>query len=133
MRFARFVVLPYPNCAAMIPPVHVGGESIVAVDQLIRAAKQAADVSETGSVVVSFAEGRVTLNSWKYEGDPDRFEAVIAAGTRGEGSLLISGKNLAAALKEIPTPRARLQFARPVDPLRLECGGYVECLWPMLA
>lgn len=133
VRFAPYVALPYPECRALVPVEHVGPQAIASVEALTRAAKQALAVSETGSVTLGFDGPRLVVSTWQKDKEPKLFEATVGIHGEGEGQVLVSGKNLVAALKSMVTPSVRLRYNQPMDPLRLESAGYVEVLWPMLA
>lgn len=144
VRFAQYVGLTYPDCKNMIPEKHEGAEMVVGVESLLRAVKQATSVSATKNVELRFRRNQIIVSVWKQEDDPERFEAIVQAKSLGmvegpthvtnvDGSVLISGKSLVETLKVLQTPMARVRYNRVIDPLRIESGGYIECLWPMLA
>jgi hypothetical protein len=134
VRFGQYVPAEFPDCSQLIPDIHTGYEGTVSVEALTRAARQALAVSETGSVTLALKPDRVTVSTWQADtSEPQCFQATLSATLSGEGQVLLSGKNLVAALVVIKKPAVRIRYNRPVDPLRLECAGYVEALWPMLA
>jgi DNA polymerase III sliding clamp (beta) subunit (PCNA family) len=134
VRFAPYVGLPFPNCEELIPVEHEGFEAVVSVESLIRAAKQALAVSETGSVNLKFEGTRLIISTWRKDKEPKLFEAVVGISwSSGDGQVLVNGKNLVAALKIIVTPSVRIGYHRPMDPLKVDTAGFTEVLWPMLA
>ena len=133
LRFAPYPPHPFPDCKALIPDHHEGAEAVVDVVAFRRAVKQAVDVSETGSVTLRIYPKEIVVSCWRMEGEPKLFESVVGCQATGDNQLLLSGKNLAEALKIVATPRVRLRYHRPMDPLLMECWGYAEVLWPMLA
>ena len=136
IRFASYVALPFPDCKELIPAEHEGGRVIVSVKSLLHAAKQALSVSDTGSVTLRFGELKLVVSSWHKDKEPQLFEANVClfpSNRSPDSQVLVSGKNLVAALKSLSTPTVLLCYNRPSDPLRLESAGYVEALWPMLA
>lgn len=82
-----------------------------------------------------------------FYGSDLRVRAVVRSAPRGEYSAAIAGEStlpnrarsvvvsatrLKAALKNVHTDFVRLSFRSAADPLRVDCGGYTEAIWPVL-
>lgn len=128
----------YPKLEKLIPEDHEGWWMIVDVKSLAETVKKAADMSPTASVVLDFGIMGITVRAHAREGVD--FEAKlegrmgIPGGQNAQYTeMLLDGKMLGEALKVVDTPKVKLCYGKPQEPLRLESGGLIECLWPMLS
>lgn len=137
----RFAVLQnrsdYPDLSQLIPEEHDGCWMVVHRKPLIEAIKKAADMSPTGSVFFNFGPMGLRVRTDAPEGTDFEVELKVAIGIPvGQIAqyvgVLLSGKFLLQALQAMDTPRVKLCYGKsPQDPLRIESGCLVECLWPM--
>lgn len=126
----------YPVLDKLIPENHEGWWNTQNVRVLGETVKKAADLSPTASVVLDFGIMGLTVRAHAREGEG--FEAKLG-GALGIPSgrnmqytqLLLDGKKLCEALKVMDTPKVRLCYGSVEEPLRLEAGRHIECLWPM--
>lgn len=130
----------YPDLEKLIPEEHHDWWMAVDVASLTETVKKASDMSPTASVVLDFGPMGVTVRAFTCAGVGFESHLKGRCGIpTGENSLstemLLNGKLLVEALKVVETPKVRLCYAGSLEdkPLRLESGGYVECLWPMLS
>jgi DNA polymerase III sliding clamp (beta) subunit (PCNA family) len=138
LRFAALQVFPnYPDLEKIIPEEHQGWSMTVEVKCLLEMVKKAADMSPTASVVLDFGLMGVTVKAYAKRGVA--FEGPVPGVMSlpwGENAryvtLMLDGKYFVQALKAVITPRVRLCYGQPDDPVRIESGGLIECLWPML-
>lgn len=125
------------DCQRHIPEYHEGPSVVVPTKSLRDAVKQAADSTDLKWVRLRPGMGRVLVASTDGE-----FQAPVESWlNRWSGSqapnpptLTVSGKFLLAALKAVDTPNVRLCYTDggdPSSPIRLESGGFVECIWPI--
>jgi DNA polymerase III sliding clamp (beta) subunit (PCNA family) len=138
----RFAIIQrsekYPALEKLIPENHEGWWMVVDVKSLAETVKKAADMSPTASVVLDFGIMGLTIRSHAREGID--FESKlegrmgIPGGCNAQYTeMLLDGKLLRDALKVVETPKVKLCYGKSQEPLRLESGGLIECLWPMLA
>lgn len=124
----------FPDCHRLIPMDHTGPHLTVDTDKLIGAVKRATIVSPLKTVALDFSGPEVVIKSWSAEDGGKVFRAALAGYTEhpaGKALKVISGKLLSEALKLVETPNVRLCYRDlPNDPLRVESGAWVECLWP---
>jgi hypothetical protein len=128
----------YPALEKLIPEIHEGWWMVLERVSLLETVKKAADMSPTASIVLDFGLMGLTVRADAREGV--NFEAKLNAGLgipQGQCALyteiLLDGKLLGEALKVMETPRVKLCYGKSGEPLRLESGGLVECLWPMMS
>lgn len=138
----RFAVIQrsdkYPALEKLIPENHEGWWVNLDVQSLAETVKKAADMSPTASVVLDFGLMGLTVRAHAREGV--NFEAKLGGAIGIPGGhymqyteLLLNGKLLGEALKSMDTPKVKLCYGMPREPLRLESGGFIECLWPMMS
>jgi hypothetical protein len=145
LRVARLVENPmYQRTADLVPELHRGPSMLVSTKALANAAKQGGDLSHLGLVIVEIDHERrtVTVRAWreKERQDKDRFAAAIRVqGVLGSPpnedqrfvAVGVHGKYVVEALRQVKTPNVLLGHGAIADPLRLESGMFVECIWPM--
>lgn len=126
----------YAAIEKLIPEKHDGWWMVLERKSLIELVKKAADMSPTASVFLYFGLMGLTVRADARVGAD--FEATLNAGLgipQGRCAqyteILVDGKLLGEALKVMDTPRVKLCYGTSEEPLRLESGGLVECLWPM--
>lgn len=124
----------FPDCHKLIPEDHDGPHLTVDTDKLVGAVKRATIVSPLKTVALDFNGGEVVIKSWSAEEGGKAFRAALGgypSEAPGKALKVISGKLLTEALKQVETPNVRLCYRDlPNDPLRVESGAFVECLWP---
>jgi DNA polymerase III sliding clamp (beta) subunit (PCNA family) len=124
----------FPDCRKLIPEDHDGPHLTVDTDKLVGAVKRATIVSPLKTVALDFNGGEVVIKSWSAEEGGKAFRAALGGypgSISGKALKVISGKLLSEALKQVETPNVRLCYRDlPNDPLRVESGAFVECLWP---
>jgi len=125
----------YPNTDGVIPKVHEGPRVLVPLAVLQNAVKQGLEVSELGLVSLAIEEGQVVVRAW-CEGDVGKaYQAevpVLHQWNWVAGSVLVNGKYLHQSLRVLDTPNVTLGYGEIADPLRVESGLYVACLWQMV-
>lgn len=137
----RFAVIQhsdqYPVLEKLVPEKHAGWWMTISVKTLAETVKKAADMSPTASIVLDFGLMGLTVRAHAREGVG--FEAKLGGAIGIPGGcyaqyteLLLDGKMLGEALKVLDTPKVKLCYGKPKEPLRLESGRHIECLWPML-
>lgn len=135
LRIATIRSTAYPNTDSVIPDVHSGPRVLVPVGILVNAVKQGLEVSELGLVNLTFEDGQVVIRAWQ-EGDVGKaYQAEVPALHRWDwapGSVLVNGKYLHQSLKVVDTPNVILGYGDIADPLRVESGLFVACLWQMV-
>lgn len=138
----RFAVIQrsekYPPLEKLIPEDHAGWWIVLQTNALAEMVKKAADMSPTKSVVLDFGLRGLTVRAHTREGSTFEGQLHAALGIPSEcyaqyTELLINGKMLGEVLKVVETPKVKLCYGKPQEPLRLESGGLIECLWPMLS
>lgn len=134
LRIAPRKMGEYPNTEAIIPAQHQGPFALAPIDPLLVAIKQGTAVSELSLVHLLFSPEQIRIRAW-IEGDvAEVYEATVPIfhGSGQEGQLLVGGKPLYDALKPIKTPNVLLGYGGLQEPLRIESGPYVACLWQMV-
>jgi len=128
----------YPDTRTAVPLQHPGAHVLAARDQLLGAVKQATEVSKLGLVAVEFSPqvpGVLALRAWQPEDGLADYDSQVQVfhGSSGNPArtLLVNGKYLLAAVKATDTPNVRLGYGGLADPIRLESGPFVACIWPM--
>jgi hypothetical protein len=120
----------FPDCSKLIPDIHEGADAIVPTDSLQNVVKSAIGASPTDWVAMDFGQKNMVIRSYQPEGST-RFESELPVKSSGIGSLLVNGKYILDALAVADTPNVHLYFGEPLDPLRIESGHTVECVWPV--
>lgn len=129
----------YPQLDTIIPEYHDGWAGLISTPALLDAVKAATAVSGKGIVNLRFGPLGVHVDALFPREMTHGFYALVdgCADARTarqplEGnSFSFNGKLLSEALKEIKTPRVRMCYRYPQEPLRIESGLMIECLWPM--
>lgn len=130
--------------AQHVPQYHDGPWMTVPTKRFKEVVKKAMAVSPTKLVILSFGVHGVEVKAQDVEPNPEdtyehcAFEEKVEGrvGVAG-GSILeypvmyANGKFLDESLRVITTPNVRLCYGGAAKPLRLESGGYVECIWPV--
>lgn len=138
----RFAIIQrsekYPNLEKIIPEVHDGWWMVMNVRPLMETVKRAFSMSPTASVVLDFGLMGLTVRAHSKKGTEFTSQlsgklGVPSGRTAQFTEILLDGKLLWEALRAFDTPKVRLCFGEAREPLRLESGNVVECLWPMLA
>jgi DNA polymerase III sliding clamp (beta) subunit (PCNA family) len=131
IRIAVIPHLAYPKTEALVPTVHVGGSMLVKVDELVAAVKSGTEVSTLSLVSLEMNSSHMHVRACESEGEQQTVKATVTA-VRGNGiagKVILDGRFLLQALKEVDTPVVFLGYGQEVDPLRIESANYVACIW----
>jgi DNA polymerase III sliding clamp (beta) subunit (PCNA family) len=134
LRIGALLNLPnYPKTSSVMPTGQDGPHIIVPTRPLQAAVKQGADLSDLGMVTLEITD-RLVVRAWSEKQDRSTYEASVEiySGTGNEGMLLVTGKYLVEALKQVDTLNFKLGFGGVSDPLRIESGCYVACIWQLV-
>jgi DNA polymerase III sliding clamp (beta) subunit (PCNA family) len=124
----------YPNLEELIPEKYVGPWCVVSRASLLSAVQRAGKLSPTSAVQLCFGVDKLVVKAWAEPGKecklvleirPDRLD------NRPCFDLLMSAKLLEESLRVMETPRVKLCYGDANQPVRLESGGFTECIWPM--
>ena len=134
LRMAPIRKSVYPATDAVIPKVHPGPSVLVPTKALDVAVKQGTAVSGLGLVNLAIEPERVIVRAWQEGEVGENYEADIPVywGGKEHGNVLVNGKYFGQALKPVETPNVKLGYGHMADPLRLESGNYIACLWQMV-
>ena len=138
LRFIRLRTGPYADGRDLrekfVPEFHDGPYMVFPATELKDICKRATIVSEVGQVILEFGIDQVTIRAQE---EVPNFKEVLSGypGVAGGRKLeflkfLANGKFLDDALKTVQTPRVRICYGGDSQPLRVESGAFVECLWP---
>lgn len=133
VRSANLVNNPsYPDTDKLAARIEGGGSFLSSVMELQKVVKAAVAVSPIGLVMLeAVLPDLLRVVACDVKGPIKLYEgwatAAAIAGTPGVAT--VDGKLLLQALKECATPKVKLVSGDNVDPLRLESGSLVECIW----
>jgi hypothetical protein len=119
---------PWKRSSALNP--YRGARLIVATKGLATAAKQASDVSQGMEICLKFRKDGVHVESVSEDEAQTYRSHINGRGGQRDTDVLVDGKMLVQALKALKTPTVLVGYRRYFDPIRVESGRYVECLWP---
>ena len=131
----------YPKTNQVVPVRHAGPFMLVETQVFRDAIRQGMKLSTLGLVLLEFGEQPVSLKirAWQEKSEESSYEAEVPVlnsrpGVPGaaESVLLITGKYLDEALKEVDTPNVRVCYGNINDPLRIESGLFRACIWSMV-
>lgn len=135
VRISGIVKFNYPDTKTVVPKAHPGPTVLVQTASFQEAVERGTKVSDIGLVNIAFEGQQMTLRAWAKEagGVGDSFEAMVPVlhGNAEPGSVLVKGKYLEEALKAVTTPNVKVGYGGMADPLRIESGLYIACLWQM--
>lgn len=136
IRFAPIQTNPqYPKLEELIPKAHDGAWMVVEAAALLAAVQRAGKLSPTAAVQFCFGPDFVLVKAWaeankvcevRVEGFPGKI-------LETDCEILLDAKLLEGALRAVATPRLKLCYRGTHQPVRLESGGFVECIWHMRA
>lgn len=145
----------YPNTRAVVPQEHEGPFVLVDTQAFQEAVQQGAKLSDLGLVLVEIGQSALSLKlrAWQervfdpngspesgwstqekpgYEADIPVAHGKLPEAGMAQGTMLLTGKYLDEALREVDTPNVRLCYGPISDPLRIESGVYTACVWGMV-
>ncbi len=136
----RMSVIPkmvYPNTATLVPAEHDGGRALVALEDLIYVVKTGTDVSTLSLISLEFADGQLCVRACEREGEKEVVKATAELRRHNNilGKVVLDGRLLLQALKEVDTPTVYLGYpwvekqGQEVDPLRIESANFIACVW----
>jgi len=133
LRIAMFNNGKYPDTRNMLGESPADGFILVETDALVTAVKQATKVSPLNLISLEFTDKGFGIAAWVEEDKPYSFWGSLDVVQKSNvvGKALVSGKYLEQALKPVITPNVVLRYGSPVDPLSVESGNYVACIWQM--
>ena len=136
LRIANLTKLAYPDTDKLIAPITSGGSFLVDSERFRETIQQATEVSPINlvmlnPVMLNALEGAVRVVACDAGGTLDAYEGVVPSavcqGTPGKAT--VDGKLLQQALKQCDTPNLKITVGENVDPLRIEAGNLIECIW----
>lgn len=123
----------YPNTDKLMVPITGGGSFLVDVQELQKIVKAACIASPLDLVMleVSAERGCLQVVACDVRGPVDTYVGWVAINAlKGSpGVVTLNGGLLFQALAQCRTPKVKLTAKDNVDPLRLESGSLVECIW----
>lgn len=134
LRMAPIQRTRYPDTDMVVPKVHPGPSVLVPTGPLAVAVKQGTEVSGLGLVNLAIEPDKVVVRAWQEGQVGESYEATVPIyhGGGEHGNVLVNGKYFTQALKPVQTPNVKLGYGHMADPLRLESGTYIACLWQMV-
>lgn len=122
----------YPDTSGLVPAVHGGPWVLVETEALRRAVLLGRQVSYLGMVFLEMTSQRVVVQAAQADERAHRYVSdlpVLHAPRPAQGGVFVLGKYLLDALSKIETPNLKLCWGAPLDPLRIEAGPLVICIW----
>ena len=124
----------YPATANVLPEVHPGAGVLAVTEVFENAVKQGTQVSTMGTIRLEFESDQISIRAW-HEGDVGKsFLATVPVEHTFNfvpGRVLINGKHLVQALKLAKSENVKLGYGDTPDPLRIDAGNFVTCIWQM--
>lgn len=135
IRHASFVKGPYPDAWGRAQGFErwQGPRVVVSTEAFAGAVKQASTVGPVNAVWLRMREGRIKIESVALDESKSYQAEVRGDGCQKDADILVDGKMLHQALSAFDTPTVLVGYRRSFDPLRLESGRSIECIWPMEA
>lgn len=133
IRVACLAVDKYPVTEGLMPAEHRGPWALVEVAALKKAIELGRQVSYLGMVLVAMTPDSVVVKAAQSDQTAHKFVSSVPVlhGSGGTGAVFLFGKYLVDALAQLETPNVRVCWDGPLDPLRLESGPLVICIWQM--
>lgn len=120
---------PWRRACGLQP--YKGARIIVPTKGLATACKQAADVSRGVEIRLKFRTNMIHVESISNDETQTYRTKLVGQGGERDTDFLVDGKMLHKALKALHTPMVLIGYRRYFDPVRVESGRFVECIWPM--
>lgn len=108
-----------------------GARLILPTKALAAAIKQATGVGGESAVLLQLRQSRIDIFAQTTDESQQYKTHLLGEGGERDTDYLIDGKLMYQALRAVKTPKVIVGYRRSVDPLRLEAGRYIECIWPM--
>ena len=135
LRVASLLTNPdYPKTANTVPPVHPGPFVLVRTALFRDAVCQGMAMSGLGLVNMEMTGDKVVIRAWQEDAEESSYvaEAPVLHARGPAGMLTITGKYVDEALRKVDTPNVKLGYGTVADPLRIESGRFVCCVWQMV-
>jgi hypothetical protein len=95
-------------------------------------------VSPLNLINIEFTQRSLIIRAWENNEGKDSYEAVVPVFQHWDDPsrsicMLVNGKYLEQALKQVDTPNVKLGYGDLPCPIRVESGWFTGCVWQMVA